>query len=99
MYGIFGREITIHTVIYGVYIRFWPTLGMLQAREATRDAKAIASHKRCQGHCKPQKMSRRTLLRISLAFFLMAFQAQKERPRHCHQEPVSGQACNPPDAH
>ena len=23
---IFGREITIHTVIYGVYIRFWPTL-------------------------------------------------------------------------
>ena len=22
----FGREITIHTVIYGVYIRFWPTL-------------------------------------------------------------------------
>jgi hypothetical protein len=25
-YGIFSREITIHTVIYGVYIRFWPTL-------------------------------------------------------------------------
>ena len=25
VYGIFGREITIHTVIYGVYIRFWPT--------------------------------------------------------------------------
>ena len=25
-YGNFGREITIHTVIYGVYIRFWPTL-------------------------------------------------------------------------
>ena len=24
-YGIFGREITIHTVIHGVYIRFWPT--------------------------------------------------------------------------
>jgi len=23
---MFGREITIHTVIYGVYIRFWPTL-------------------------------------------------------------------------
>ena len=22
----FGREITIHTVIYGVYVRFWPTL-------------------------------------------------------------------------
>jgi hypothetical protein len=26
IYGIFGREITIHTVICGVYIRFWPTL-------------------------------------------------------------------------
>jgi hypothetical protein len=25
-YGIFSREITICTVIYGVYIRFWPTL-------------------------------------------------------------------------
>ena len=26
IYGIFGREIAIHTAIYGVYIRFWPTL-------------------------------------------------------------------------
>ena len=26
MYGNFGREITKYTVIYGVYIRFWPTL-------------------------------------------------------------------------
>jgi len=26
VYGIFGREITIYTVIFGVYIRFWPTL-------------------------------------------------------------------------
>jgi hypothetical protein len=26
MYGIFGREITIHTVIYSVYIRSWLTL-------------------------------------------------------------------------
>jgi len=26
IYGVFGREITIHTVIYGVYIQFWPTL-------------------------------------------------------------------------
>ena len=26
IYGIFGREITEYTVIYGVYIRFWPTL-------------------------------------------------------------------------
>jgi hypothetical protein len=29
IYGIFGREITEHTVIYGVYIQFWPTLPML----------------------------------------------------------------------
>ena len=26
LYGIFGREITKYTVIYDVYIRFWPTL-------------------------------------------------------------------------
>ena len=25
-YGIFGREITMHTVIYGADIRLWPTL-------------------------------------------------------------------------
>jgi hypothetical protein len=25
---VFGREITKYTVIYGVYERFWPTLGM-----------------------------------------------------------------------
>ena len=24
--GIFGREITKYTVIYGAYIQFWPTL-------------------------------------------------------------------------
>jgi hypothetical protein len=27
-YGIFGREIAKYTVIYGVYIRFWPTLAV-----------------------------------------------------------------------
>ena len=27
IYGIFGWEITKYTIIYGVYIRFWPTLG------------------------------------------------------------------------
>ena len=26
-YGMFGREITKYTVIYGLQIRFWPTLG------------------------------------------------------------------------
>jgi len=28
IYGIFGREITRYTVLYVVYIRFWPTLLM-----------------------------------------------------------------------
>jgi len=32
IYGIFGRKITkyilIYTVIYGVYIRFWPNLDL-----------------------------------------------------------------------
>ena len=28
IYGMFGREIIKYTVIYGVYIRFWPTLQM-----------------------------------------------------------------------
>jgi len=28
IYGTFGREITKYTVIYGVYIQFWPTLCM-----------------------------------------------------------------------
>jgi hypothetical protein len=27
-YGVFGREITKYTVIYGVYIWYWPTLGI-----------------------------------------------------------------------
>ena len=30
-YGNFSREITIHAVIYGVYIRFWPTLEKVDA--------------------------------------------------------------------
>ena len=29
MYVIFGRDFIKHTVIYGVYVRFWPTLTML----------------------------------------------------------------------
>jgi len=28
IHGIFGREITEYTIIYGVHIRFWPTLCM-----------------------------------------------------------------------
>jgi len=36
IYGIFGREITKYTVIYGVYIRFWPTLRMTEQRKGGR---------------------------------------------------------------
>jgi hypothetical protein len=32
IYGFFGREITKYTAIYGVYIRFWPTLPVLFER-------------------------------------------------------------------
>ena len=32
-YCIFSREITIHTVIYGADIQFWPTLHIMHARE------------------------------------------------------------------
>jgi len=42
IYGISGREITIHTVIYGVYIRFWPTLHMICA--AARQDKNLRLH-------------------------------------------------------
>jgi hypothetical protein len=31
IYGIFGREVTKYTVIYGVYIRFWPTLHIIKS--------------------------------------------------------------------
>jgi hypothetical protein len=30
MYCNFGREITKYTVIYGVFLRFWPTLMIMQ---------------------------------------------------------------------
>jgi hypothetical protein len=33
IYGIFGREMTKYTVIYGVYIRFWPTLCMFKQQQ------------------------------------------------------------------
>ena len=49
IYGVFGREINKYTIVYGVYIRFWPTLitckgkhmcattlfGILRAKHAT----------------------------------------------------------------
>ena len=33
VYGIFGREITKPTAMYGVYIRLWPTLFVWLHRE------------------------------------------------------------------
>ena len=35
IYGVFGREITKYTVIYGAYIRFWPTLRIAHVLVAT----------------------------------------------------------------
>jgi len=32
MYGVFGREITKYTAIYGAYIRFWPTQDVRRVR-------------------------------------------------------------------
>jgi hypothetical protein len=32
IHGKFGRKITKYTVIYGVYIRFWPTLELHQQK-------------------------------------------------------------------
>jgi hypothetical protein len=40
MYGIFGREITKYTVIYGVYIQFWPTLEKRRCKVLSSLAKA-----------------------------------------------------------
>jgi hypothetical protein len=41
--GIFGREITKYTVIYGVYIRFWPTLKVSQQGVTARNVFAKSS--------------------------------------------------------
>jgi len=42
MYSIFGWEITKYTVIYGVSIRFWPTLQVSQGEVAKLQASLIA---------------------------------------------------------
>jgi hypothetical protein len=31
-FGVFGREITKYTVIYGTYIRFWPDLHVFSSK-------------------------------------------------------------------
>jgi hypothetical protein len=35
IYGIFSREIAKYTVIYGSYIRFWPTLPIPQGLQGS----------------------------------------------------------------
>ena len=65
VYGIFGREITKSTVIYGAYIRFWPTLQIyVDSQTCTRPSntqtqtaqvlyeEAIASIHKCIGICR-----------------------------------------------
>jgi hypothetical protein len=41
IYGIFCRDVIKYTVIYGVYILFWPTLVMYHNRQSTERAKYI----------------------------------------------------------
>jgi len=35
VYGIYGREFTKYTVIYGAFIRYWPTL-LVNTKEYSR---------------------------------------------------------------
>jgi hypothetical protein len=58
IYGTFGREITKYTVIYGGYIRFWPTLHMvpsywnnqiMNTGRVARSTFGIARHPRMNG--------------------------------------------------
>ena len=43
IHGIFGREITRYTVIYGVYIRFWPTLHMYHSARSVQSTVYLVS--------------------------------------------------------
>ena len=44
VYGVIGRKITIHMVIYGVYIRFWPTLHIFHyVHVSPQDATMVAA--------------------------------------------------------
>jgi len=52
VYGNFGREITKYTVIYGVYIWFWPTLNMYQSTLVLHKRNRIyTSKKLCINTC------------------------------------------------
>jgi hypothetical protein len=45
--SIFGREITEHTVVYGVYIRFWPTLLIYTCRWCGRSCALLMATPKC----------------------------------------------------
>ena len=47
IHGVFGREITIHTVIYGVCMQLWPTLHLTTSCEA---ANLIPLVRLCSGY-------------------------------------------------
>jgi len=43
MHGIFGRQVSKYTVIYGTYIRSWPTQQFCHATHFPRRSKAAAA--------------------------------------------------------
>jgi len=47
VYGVVGREITKHTVAYGVYKRFWPTLPMRSCASMRYTYKMCLRHACC----------------------------------------------------
>ena len=44
IYGIFGREITEYTVVYNVYVRFWPTLIICDVRSSKVSPQKAPKH-------------------------------------------------------
>jgi hypothetical protein len=44
IYVFFGREITKYTVIYGVYLRFWPTLRIFNRVQREQRGQALLTH-------------------------------------------------------
>jgi hypothetical protein len=43
MHGDFSREMSIHTVLHGAYIQFWPTLNisLISAKLRSREGRSI----------------------------------------------------------
>ena len=70
IYSNFGREITKYTVIYGVYIRFWPTLHinivMLGIRGEVRDMPLPSVHMSIRDESQLATDARQTVYILSL---------------------------------